>query len=156
MAHVHEKIDFTVGVFVVYKDTVLIRKHDKYHIWIAVGGHVDLDEDPTQAAVREVKEEVGLDVELWQGNKLRNPLPGDPPWNHKELIPPVGLNRHNVSPTHEHVDFTYFARATTNKVIPENPDDEWRWFTRAELEMADLLPDIKFWATCALDTLGSV
>jgi len=64
MPHIHEKIDFVADVFVVYKDRVLIRKHDKYDKWLAVGGHIELDENPNQAAVREVKEEVGLDVEL--------------------------------------------------------------------------------------------
>ena len=64
MAHIHEKIDFTADVFVVHKDKVLIRTHDKYDLWLAVGGHIELDEDPNQSAIREVKEEVGLDVEL--------------------------------------------------------------------------------------------
>ncbi|MDP2642022.1 MAG: NUDIX domain-containing protein, partial [bacterium] len=64
MPHIHEKIDFTVEVFIVYKDKVLIRKHDKYDKWLAVGGHIELEEDPNQAAVSEEKEEVGLDIKL--------------------------------------------------------------------------------------------
>jgi 8-oxo-dGTP pyrophosphatase MutT (NUDIX family) len=59
MAHIHEKIDFTVDVFVVYRNKVLLRMHEKYHQWLAVGGHVELDEDPNQAALREVLEELG-------------------------------------------------------------------------------------------------
>lgn len=54
MAHIHEKIDFTVEVFVVFQNKVLLRKHDKYKIWLSVGGHIELDEDPNQAALREV------------------------------------------------------------------------------------------------------
>jgi hypothetical protein len=53
MSHLHEKIDFTVEVFVVSGDAVLLRKHDKYKIWLGVGGHIELDEEPTQAAVRD-------------------------------------------------------------------------------------------------------
>ena len=64
MPHIHEKVDFTVEVFIVYKDKVLLRKHDKYGIWLSVGGHIELDEDPVQAALREVKEEVCLNIEL--------------------------------------------------------------------------------------------
>ena len=63
--HIHEKVDLTAEVFVVYRDKVLLRMHDKYHFWMSVGGHIEIDEDPNQAAVREVKEEVGLDVILW-------------------------------------------------------------------------------------------
>ena len=64
MPHIHEKIDFTVEVFIVHKDKVLLRMHDKYKKWMSVGGHIELHEDPVEAAHREVKEEVGLDIEL--------------------------------------------------------------------------------------------
>ena len=70
MAHIHEKIYFTVEVFVVYGNKVLLRKHDKYGIWLSVGGHIELDEDPNQAALREVREEVGRIVQAsgsWDG-----------------------------------------------------------------------------------------
>ena len=68
MPHINNKIDFTVEVFIVYNNKVLLRKHDKYKIWLGVGGHIELDEDPNQAAVREVKEEVGLDIMLFDKN----------------------------------------------------------------------------------------
>ena len=55
MPHIHEKIDFAVEVFVVHKNKVLLRKHDKYKTWLGVGGHIELDEDPNQVAIREVK-----------------------------------------------------------------------------------------------------
>ena len=60
MPHIHKKIDFTVEVFVVYKDKVLLRMHDKHHIWLSVGGHIELGEDPVEAAKREVKRKLSL------------------------------------------------------------------------------------------------
>ena len=57
MAHIHELIDWTAGVYIVHNNKVLIRLHEKYHMWVHVGGHVELDEDPVQAAIRECKEE---------------------------------------------------------------------------------------------------
>ena len=51
MPHIHEKIDFDSDVFIVHDNKVLLRKHDKYKMWLAVGGHIELDEDPNQAAV---------------------------------------------------------------------------------------------------------
>ncbi len=133
MPHIHEKIDFTAEVFVVYRNKVLLRKHDKYKMWLGVGGHIELDEDPNQAAVREVKEEMGLDVIL--ADKRKQFQREEP--DYRELIPPQFLNRHRVSAAHEHITLTYFARATTDKVIvPDNHEksDEWKWFTREELE----------------------
>ena len=91
---------------------------------------------------------------LWDGNKKIN-YSGGAPWYDRELIPPVGLKRHFVSPTHEHVDFTYFAYAESDKVVPEKLDDEWHWLKKDELDKLELLPNIKFWAERALDTLSS-
>ena len=64
MSHIHDLINFTVEVFIVYQNKVLLRLHDKYNLWLSVGCHIELDEDPNQAAIREVKEEVGLDIVL--------------------------------------------------------------------------------------------
>jgi ADP-ribose pyrophosphatase YjhB (NUDIX family) len=64
MPHLHEKLDFVSDVFIVHENKVLLRKHDKYKIWLSVGGHIEAGEDPTEAAIREVKEEVGLDIKL--------------------------------------------------------------------------------------------
>ena len=150
MAHIHEKIDFTASVLIVYKNKVLLRKHEKLGKWLQVGGHVELDEDPNEAAMREAKEEVGLDVVLYKGEQKFMHDDG----RGKELIPPVALNRHAFSPNHEHVDLLYFATSNTDKVIPENPNDEWKWLKKEELNSLVLPPDIKFYASLALDTLG--
>ncbi len=126
--------------------------HDKYHKWLSVGGHVELDEDPAEAAVREVKEEVGLDVTLWRGNqRFFIDEPGV-----KELIPPVFLNRHRVSGTHEHITFVYFARSSTDELSLSEDEisDECRWFSKAELETIKLAPNIRCYASQALDTLA--
>jgi len=149
MAHIHKDVDFTVSVFIVHNNNVLLRKHEKYDIWLGVGGHVELHEDPNEAAIREAKEEVGLDVMLWNGGQRYQEDVGA----HKELVPPVSLNRHHVSPTHEHIDMIYFATARSHAVIPENDNDEWRWVTKNEMNDMDLLPDVKFYAGLAITTL---
>lgn len=153
MTHVHEKIDFTASAYVVYKDKVLLRLHDKYGIWLPPGGHVELDEDPVQAAIREVKEESGLDIELYAGGKK---FEIDTYESGKELIPPVSLNRHHISSTHEHINFGYFATAHTGKLAPADGEkqDDLRWCAKEDLEALPLRPDIKFYALLALDTLG--
>lgn len=153
MPHIHEKIDFTVEVFIVYKNKILLRRHDKYGMWLSIGGHIELDEDPTQAAVREVKEEVGLDIEL-----IGNPMP--PIKNnseYKELLPPKYLNRHRVTPNHEHVCLVYFGKATSDTVVPEKETDVWGWFTVDELETnkeLNLHEDVLFYAQTALRELA--
>ena len=149
MPHIHEKIDFTVEVFIVHKNKVLLRMHDKYNIWLSVGGHVELDEDPNQAAIREVKEEVGLDIEL-VGN--RNEMLDNK--EYKELVPPRFLNIHSVSPTHRHITLYYFATTDSDQVTPEKQGDKWRWVTKDGLQEMDLQPNVRFHAKKALEELG--
>lgn len=149
MPHIHEKIDFTVEVFVVYQDKVLLRKHDKYGMWLSVGGHIELDEDPNEAALREVKEEVGLDVTLVDTREYT----GDE--HVKELIAPISLNRHRISETHEHVTLVYFAKAQSDAVRPEHEGDAWRWCSKEELdEIDDLQGNIVFYAKKAIDVVS--
>jgi 8-oxo-dGTP pyrophosphatase MutT (NUDIX family) len=153
MPHIHEKIDFTVEVFIVHENKVLLRKHDKYKMWLSIGGHVELDEDPNQAALREVKEEVGLDIELF-GNTV---APGNGSPTYKELIPPKYLNRHSIKPGHEHVSLVYFGKSSSDQVIPEKETDEWSWFTLNDLnnKELDLQENVKFCAETALKELSS-
>lgn len=150
MAHIHEKIDFTTDVFVVHGDRVLMRKHEKYHIWLGVGGHIELNEDPIEAAVREVKEEVGLDVRIIDTRMYTGTEE-----ERAELIPPMGMNRHRVSDTHEHISLYYAALCDSDEVIPENVDDEWKWCKSEELEeLEGILPGIVFYAREALRLAG--
>lgn len=154
MGHIHEKIDFTSETFIVFQNKVLLRFHDKHKFWCSVGGHIELDEDPNEAAIREVKEEVGLDVKIWNGTQRFTEDPADV-GGFRELIPPVALNRHSVTSQHEHVTFVYFASSSANEVIPEQPTDEWKWCSREDLDTMDLRPNIKYYAIEALNTLAS-
>ncbi len=153
MPHIHDKVDFTVEVFVVYKNKVLLRKHDKYKIWLSVGGHIELDEDPIQAVIREVKEEVGLDVNI-VGETLKFKEPID----YKELIPPKFLNRHRINDSHEHVTLVYFGSVLDNQIVQGQNEvsDSVHWFTREELddEKYGIRENVKYYAKEALDELG--
>ena len=151
MPHIHDKIDFTVETFVVYQNKVLLRKHDKYMKWLSVGGHIELDEDPNQAAIREVKEEVGLNARLF-GSAISFEEK-----NYQELIPPRFLNRHRINDTHEHITLVYFAKSDSDelKLSEKEVSEECRWFTREEIEKNTygLTKSIQHYALTALDEL---
>ncbi len=104
MAHLHEKIDFTVGIFVVHDGKILLIHHRQLDRWLPLGGHIELDEDPEQAALREAKEESGLEVELL-GERPPTTGPGT-----RALIAPRFLDIHRISETHEHIGMIYWAR----------------------------------------------
>jgi len=104
MPHIHEKIDFTVAIFVVHDAKILLIHHRKLNAWLPLGGHIELDEDPEQAALREAKEESGLDVILL-GERPPTTGPGT-----RALIAPRFLDIHRISDTHEHIGMIYWAR----------------------------------------------
>ncbi len=104
MAHIHEKIDFTVAIFVVHDGKVLLIHHRKLDKWLPLGGHIELNEDPEQAALREAKEESGLDVELL-GVRPPTTSPGT-----RALIAPRFLDIHRINEAHEHIGMIYWAR----------------------------------------------
>ena len=153
MSHIHEKIDFTVEVFIVHKSRVLLRMHDKYKKWMSVGGHIELDEDPVEAAHREGREEVGLEIELVGNQGIFHSFD-----HSRELIPPVALNRHQTNKAgHEHITFVYFARsksAKTKALYEDDKSEECRWCTKEDIEKMELWPNVKAYALAALARLG--
>jgi 8-oxo-dGTP pyrophosphatase MutT (NUDIX family) len=154
MPHIHERIDFVADVFIVHDNKVLLRKHDKYKIWLSPGGHIELDEDPNQAAIREVKEEVGLDITLaGETRTFAKSVEG------KDLLPPRFLNRHTVKEGHEHISMVYFATTRTTDITQGSTEisDDIRWFTREELDdpKSGVNDRIRFYAKKALEALAS-
>lgn len=157
MPHIHEKIDFCAEVFIVHKGKVLLRMHDKFKFWLSIGGHIELDEDPVEAAIREVKEEVGLDIQI-AGDAHGPTDQEDKNRGYKYLIPPRYLGRHPVNDHHEHIAFVYFATTDTDIVSESVLDHEkgvdTKWFSKEDLENTELVPNVKFYALKALEALG--
>jgi 8-oxo-dGTP pyrophosphatase MutT (NUDIX family) len=122
MPHIHEKIDFTVALFIVHDRKVLLVHHRALNKWLPLGGHIELDEDPEQAALREAKEESGFEVELL-GERPPTTSPGT-----RALIAPRFLDIHRISATHEHIGMTYWARPIDGKLAlapAEHHDIKW-------------------------------
>ena len=129
MAHIHERIDFTVAIFVVAQDRVLLIHHRNLDKWLPLGGHIELDEDPETAALREAREESGLEVELI-GERPPTTEPGT-----RALIAPRFLDIHRITDTHEHIGMIYWARprkGTLTLAAAEHHDI--RWCAAAELD----------------------
>jgi len=138
MAHIHEKIDFTVAIFIVHDGKILLIHHRKLGKWLPLGGHIELDEDPEQAALREAREESGLDVELL-GERPPTTSPGT-----RALLAPRFLDIHRISDTHEHIGMIYWARPKPVAPAGQNFNDaislaaaehhDIRWCSHDELE----------------------
>lgn len=131
--------------------------HDKLNLWLSIGGHVELDEDPVEAAYREVKEEVGLDIKIVRDAQGPIDLDGKNR-GYTYLIPPRFMGRHPVGDNHEHVVFVYVATSDTDLVndsmLDHEKGAETKWFTMEDLENTELIPNVKFYAIEALKELG--
>ena len=147
MAHIHEKIDFTVAIFVVHEGKILVIHHRNLDRWLPLGGHVELDEDPEQAALREAKEESGLDVELL-GERPPTTSQGT-----RALIAPRFLDIHRITDTHEHIGMIYWARPKNGTLtLSASEHHDIRWCSAADLD--DLQPPmtaaVKWYCRAAL------
>ncbi|MCX6709315.1 MAG: NUDIX domain-containing protein [Candidatus Woesearchaeota archaeon] len=54
------KTDLVVSAYIFNQDKVLLIHHKKLNLWLPVGGHIDKDETPDEAILREIKEETPL------------------------------------------------------------------------------------------------
>jgi 8-oxo-dGTP pyrophosphatase MutT (NUDIX family) len=133
VAHIHERIDFTVAIFVVHQDKVLLIHHRNLDKWLPLGGHIELDEDPETAALREAKEESGLEVELL-GERPPTTEPGT-----RALIAPRFLDIHRITDTHQHIGMIYWARPKNGTLtLSAAEHHDIRWCSAADLD--DLQP----------------
>ncbi|MBN8657430.1 MAG: NUDIX hydrolase, partial [Anaerolineae bacterium] len=57
-------IGLAVNVAVIHEDKILLTQREDFETWILPSGGVEDGESVAQAAIRETKEETGLDVEL--------------------------------------------------------------------------------------------
>ena len=151
MAHIHEKIDFTVAIFVVHEGKILLIHHRNLDKWLPLGGHIELDEDPETAALREAWEESGLEVELL-GERPPTTEPGT-----RALIAPRFLDIHRISDTHEHIGMIYWARPKSGALkLSAAEHHDIRWCSAADLD--DLQPPmtaaVKWYCRAALKEVG--
>lgn len=138
--------DFTVAVFVVHDGRVLLHRHRKLNRWLPPGGHIEPNEIPDDAALREVMEETGVAATLLGNPAIDIDIPGQP----KQLCPPAGIQVTSIAPGHEHIDLVYFATGR-----PAEPMPDVGWFAADEWGPLALTEEITAWCRAALDTVGA-
>ena len=97
---------FTATGFVVCGDSVALHWHPKVKAWLPPGGHVEPNEDPVQAVIREALEETGLEVEVAPTSPgLDLPYP-------EQVQPPYTIMVEDIHDPvegfHKHIDMIYF------------------------------------------------
>ena len=109
---------FTCTGFLVEGDKTLLLWHPRLRMWVPPGGHLEPDEDPVTAVLREIREETGLAAEVL-------PLSQTFPFTYPgQVTPPFTIlleDSAEPDPPHQHIDLIYFCRAA-DSVSPRPPE----------------------------------
>ena len=127
---------FTATVYAVNDGAVALHHHPKLGIRIPPGGHVDRDELPHAAALRETREELGLDVDLVAPQEgIESETVRSIPQPQHFLLEDINVDA-DGEVGHQHVDFIFYGAAQSRDIDPEpgeQPAADWSWFTASEL-----------------------
>ncbi|MFC6963365.1 NUDIX hydrolase [Halocatena marina] len=132
----------TATVYIVNDGATALHEHERLGIVVPPGGHVDRDELPHEAALREVREETGLTATLLDDTPdVSDPAETLPRPRHQLLY---DVNVHDGIVGHQHIDQIYYAIVddrTIDPAVGETPAAAWKWYTPEKLQHSDLAPD---------------
>jgi 8-oxo-dGTP pyrophosphatase MutT (NUDIX family) len=127
---------FTVSGFISQRGHTALHWH-WLGLWLPPGGHIEANEDPIQAVLREVLEETGIHAEV---------VPTSSRYTYEEprqLPAPVTIGVYDIEDPvnpHQHIDLIYFTRPRTGEPLGL-PDDGngWLWVSEETLRNEDCL-----------------
>jgi ADP-ribose pyrophosphatase YjhB (NUDIX family) len=111
---------FTCTGFLVQGDKTLLLWHPRLRMWVPPGGHLEPNEDPVTAVLREIREETGLTAEVLPlAQTFAFAYPG-------QVAPPFTiLVEDSAEPgqRHQHIDLIYFCRPVDGPPKADPPPD---------------------------------
>lgn len=130
---------------VVHRDNgdVLLVYHKKLQCWLCPGGHIDDNETPDEAVLREIHEETGLEATLlateacWVREDDHARCLARPLCILEEYIPD------GQGKIHAHIDLVYRALANGVPVQNEQENEQVRFFTPEEIEALALYENVR-------------
>lgn len=137
---------FVATVFIVDNGKVLLLWHKKMQMWLPPGGHIEDGELPDEAAVREVREETGLEIQLIPPETLK--FPGV-----RMLHQPLFVQLEDIAPGHQHIDLIYLAKPVGGQLNCNRDEAEWaRWFDASDLDSDAITEAVRAASGAALET----
>lgn len=121
---------------------VLVIHHRRLGTWLPIGGELEPGETPLEAAVRELREESGLEGRF---SVLRGACDGVPAGF-------LGYEEHMAGNKGLHMNFVFVADVhEADEVVPNDELVEWRWVSRAGLDALESPLNVRQFGYLALD-----
>lgn len=109
--------------FVLDNDKILLIYHKKFGKYIQPGGHIEVNEEPYQTAIREVYEETGIKVVI---NEIT-------PFNIEEYNTKIG----------KQLDYQFIGKPINTNIKHNDESYLCGWFNINELDQIDVVEDLK-------------
>ena len=122
---------------------ILMIKHKKLGVWLPPGGHIDENELPCDAVLREIFEETGVKAQVIsasQGVGVGNDA------HCKELPHPFVILLEDIKRTwlHNHIDLVYLCKAEGGDLNKsESEADDIGWFTPEAVMALDTFENVR-------------
>ena len=122
---------------------VLMVFHRKLNCWLCPGGHIEENELPDAAVLREIEEETGLRARL-----LSQPVPFVVTDAHASpLCQPLCVLAEQIPDpdggAHIHIDSVYRATVEGTPVLNERESREIRFFSMQEVEKLEMYENVR-------------
>ena len=132
---------------------ILMIKHKKLGVWLPPGGHIDENELPCKAALREIFEETGVKARV-----ISAAMDTDFPVADYELPVPMEISLEDIEGNglHNHIDMVYLCRAEDSALTPQKSEiDEIGWFDPSEAEELETFANVRISIKKAVKLLQS-
>ncbi len=140
------RYEFAVNVFVFnsdYTSLLFVRREKPPFVgqYLPPGGHIEQGENPLEAAVREVREETGLEIEITDFR------PGYPIVLDSRTIrmpDPIRVQVEYIDRHHKHIDFVFSGEVTGGSdELSHTRSELARWVSVNELQDMEMPRNVK-------------
>jgi len=141
---------YFVAGYLVKDNKVLLAHHKKFNKWTPPGGHIEENETPDQALVREWREELDLDIDIlpahesaFAGDTNATPIPM--PFH-------IDLEREGFDVSHlGHFFYVRFLGDDQNIKVLEAELHDFGWFSKEDLPTLPTFEQVRALAEYAID-----